>query len=167
MSPIHFQFFQKSLNLRLKLKVLDNTERDIIDTGLRYVNNDACYPAIIVVGQIISALQSGEYDLENTSVVITQTGGGCRATNYIGFLRKAMYDAGFKDIPVVSLSINGIEKNGIMKNVTLQLINRLFMSVIYGDLLMKVLYRVRPYEKVKGSVMLFIISDKNMFRFFR
>lgn len=94
-------------------------------------------PAIIVVGQIISALQSGEYDLENTSVVITQTGGGCRATNYIGFLRKAMYDAGFKDIPVVSLSINGIEKNGIRKNVTLQLINRLFMSVIYGDLLMK------------------------------
>ena len=152
MSPIHFQFFQKSLNLSgFKLKVLDNTERDIIDTGLRYVNNDACYPAIIVVGQIISALQSGEYDLENTSVVITQTGGGCRATNYIGFLRKAMYDAGFKDIPVVSLSINGIEKNGIMKNVTLQLINRLFMSVIYGDLLMKVLYRVRPYEKVKGS----------------
>ena len=78
MSPIHFQFFQKSLNLSgFKLKVLDNTERDIIDTGLRYVNNDACYPAIIVVGQIISALQSGEYDLENTSVVITQTGGGC------------------------------------------------------------------------------------------
>ena len=152
MSPMHFQFFEKTVNLSgFKLKVLDNTKRDIIDTGLRYVNNDACYPAIIVVGQIISALQSGEYDLENTSVVITQTGGGCRATNYIGFLRKAMYDAGFKDIPVVSLSINGIEKNGIMKNVTLQLINRLFMSVIYGDLLMKVLYRVRPYEKVKGS----------------
>lgn len=152
MSPIHFQFFQKSVNLSgFKLKVLDNTGRDVIDTGLRYVNNDACYPAIIVVGQIISALQSGEYDLENTSVVITQTGGGCRATNYIGFLRKAMYDAGFKDIPVISLSINGIEKNGLMKNVTLQLINRLFMSVIYGDLLMKVLYRVRPYEKVKGS----------------
>ena len=152
MSPMHFQFFEKTVNLSgFKLKVLDNIKRDIIDTGLRYVNNDACYPAIIVVGQIISALQSGEYDLENTSVVITQTGGGCRATNYIGFLRKAMYDAGFKDIPVVSLSINGIEKNGIMKNVTLQLINRLFMSVIYGDLLMKVLYRVRPYEKVKGS----------------
>ena len=96
MSPMHFQFFEKTVNLSgFKLKVLDNTKRDIIDTGLRYVNNDACYPAIIVVGQIISALQSGEYDLENTSVVITQTGGGCRATNYIGFLRKAMYDAGF------------------------------------------------------------------------
>lgn len=152
MSPIHFQFFQKSLNLSgFNLKVLDNTGKDVIDTGLRYVNNDACYPAIIVVGQIINALNSGEYDLENTSVVITQTGGGCRATNYIGFLRKAMHDAGFKDIPVISLSINGIEKNGLMKNVTLQLINRLFISVIYGDLLMKVLYRVRPYEKVKGS----------------
>ncbi|MBQ3420599.1 MAG: 2-hydroxyacyl-CoA dehydratase, partial [Romboutsia sp.] len=109
MSPIHFQFFQKSLNLsKINLKVLDNTGRDIIDTGLRYVNNDACYPAIIVVGQIISALKSGEYDLENTSVAITQTGGGCRATNYIGFLRKAMHDAGFKDIPVISLNINGI-----------------------------------------------------------
>ncbi len=152
MSPIHFQFFQKSLNLSgFNFKVLDNTGKDVIDTGLRYVNNDACYPAIIVVGQIINALKSGEYDLENTSVVITQTGGGCRATNYIGFLRKAMHDAGFKDIPVISLSINGIEKNGIIKNITFKLINRLFMSVIYGDLLMKVLYRVRPYEKVKGS----------------
>ncbi|MBQ6631712.1 MAG: 2-hydroxyacyl-CoA dehydratase, partial [Romboutsia sp.] len=152
MSPIHFQFFQKSLNLSgFNLKVLDNTGRDIIDTGLRYVNNDACYPAIIVVGQIISALKSGEYDLENTSVAITQTGGGCRATNYIGFLRKAMHDAGFKDIPVISLNINGIEKNGLMKHVSIQLINRLFMSIIYGDLLMKVLYRVRPYEKVKGN----------------
>lgn len=152
MSPIHFQFFEKAINLSdFKLKVLDNTGKDVIDTGLRYVNNDACYPAIIVVGQIINALQSGNYDLENTSVVITQTGGGCRATNYIGFLRKAMYDAGFKDIPVISLSVNGIEKNGLMKNVSLKLINRLFMSIIYGDLLMKVLYRVRPYEKVKGS----------------
>ena len=144
--------FEKAINLSdFKLKVLDNTGKDVIDTGLRYVNNDACYPAIIVVGQIINALQSGNYDLENTSVVITQTGGGCRATNYIGFLRKAMYDAGFKDIPVISLSVNGIEKNGLMKNVSIKLINRLFMSIIYGDLLMKVLYRVRPYQKDKGS----------------
>ena len=113
MSPIHFKFFQKCFNLSgLNLEVLENTGKDIIDTGLRYVNNDACYPAIIVVGQIINALQSNKYDLENTSVVITQTGGGCRATNYIGFLRKALYDAGFKDIPVISLSVNGIEKNG-------------------------------------------------------
>ncbi len=152
MSPIHFQFFQEATNLSgFNLEVLNNLGKDIIDTGLRYVNNDACYPAIIVVGQIINALKSGKYDLENTSVAITQTGGGCRATNYIGFLRKAMYDAGFKDIPVISLSINGIENNGLIKNITLPLVNRIFMSVVYGDLLMKVVYRVRPYEKIKGS----------------
>ena len=176
MSPIHFKFFQKCFNLSgLNLEVLENTGKDIIDTGLRYVNNDACYPAIIVVGQIINALQSNKYDLENTSVVITQTGGGCRATNYIGFLRKALYDAGFKDIPVISLSVNGIEKNGLMKYVTLPLLNRSFMSLIYGDLLMKVLYRIRPYEKVKGSaeelynkwikICLDSLSNANVFTF--
>ncbi len=111
------------------------------------MNNDACYPAIIVIGQMISALKSGKYDLENTSVVITQTGGGCRATNYIGFLRKALYDAGFKNIPVISLSLNGIENNGVIKSITLKLINRIFMSINIGDLLMKVLHKVRPYEK--------------------
>lgn len=152
MSPIHFQFFEKAVNLSgFNIEILNSTDFKIIEEGLRYVNNDACYPAIIVIGQIISALKSGKYDLENTSVAITQTGGGCRATNYIGFLRKALYDAGFKNIPVISLSVNGIEKNGLIKNIPLKLINRIFMSVIYGDLLMKGLYRVRPYEKHKGS----------------
>lgn len=152
MSPIHFQFFEEAVNLSgFKLEILNSTQSNIVEEGLRYVNNDACYPAIIVIGQIINALKSGKYDLNNTSVVITQTGGGCRATNYIGFLRKAMYDAGFKEVPVISLSVNGIEKNGLIKNVNLKLINRIFMSAIYGDLLMKVLYRVRPYEKVSGS----------------
>ena len=152
MSPIHFQFFEKAINLSgFNIEILNSTDFKIIEEGLRYVNNDACYPAIIVIGQIISALKSGMYDLENISVAITQTGGGCRATNYIGFLRKALYDAGFKNIPVISLSVNGIEKNGLIKNIPLKLINRIFMSVIYGDLLMKVLYRVRPYEKRKGS----------------
>lgn len=125
--------------------------REIIEEGLRYVNNDACYPAIIVIGQLISALKSGKYDLNNVSIGITQTGGGCRATNYIGFLRKAMYESGFKDVPVVSLSAQGIEDNGLKENVSLSLINRGFMAVVYGDLFMKVLYRTRPYEKVKGS----------------
>ena len=152
MSPIHFQFVEKAVNLSgYKVEVLKNTDSKVIEEGLRYVNNDACYPAIIVIGQIICELKSGKYDLNNTSVVITQTGGGCRATNYIGFLRKALYDSGFENIPVISLSVNGIEKNGLIKNVTLKLINRLFMATLYGDLLMKVLYRVRPYEKVKGS----------------
>ena len=85
-----------------------------VEEGLKYVNNDACYPSIIVIGQIITALKSGKYDLEYISVNHSQTGGGCRATNYIGFLRKALYDAGFKNIPVISLSVNGMEKNGLI-----------------------------------------------------
>lgn len=152
MSPIHFELLEKAVNLSgFNIVVLRDTDSSVIDEGLKYVNNDACYPAIIVIGQLIKALKSGKYDLNNTSVTITQTGGGCRATNYIGFLRKALYDAGFKNIPVVALSVNGIEENGLMENVSLKLVNRLFMAAIYGDLLMKVLYRVRPYENVKGS----------------
>lgn len=152
MSPIHFQFFEESIRLSgYNIEVLDDNSSSIVEEGLKYVNNDACYPAILVVGQIISALKTMKYDLNNTSVVITQTGGGCRATNYIGFLRKALYDSGFENIPVISLSVNGIEKNGLIKNITLNLVNRLLMSAVYGDLLMKVVYRVRPYEKIAGS----------------
>lgn len=152
MSPIHFQFFKETVNLSgYNLVILENIKREIIDEGLKYVSNDACYPAIIVIGQIIEALKTGKYDLNNTSVAITQTGGGCRATNYIGFLRKALYDSGYKDIPVISLSVNGIEKNGLSKHITLSMANRLLMSCIYGDLLMKVLYRTRPYEKYINS----------------
>ena len=152
MSPIHFQFIQKAVNLSgWNVEILQDTSREIIEEGLRYVNNDACYPAIIVIGQLIGALKSGTYDLNNVAVGITQTGGGCRATNYIGFLRKAMYEAGFKDVPVVSLSAQGIEDNGLKENISLPLLNRGFMAVVYGDLFMKVLYRTRPYEKVKGS----------------
>ena len=152
MSPIHFQFIQKAVNLSgWNVEILQDTSREIIEEGLRYVNNDACYPAIIVIGQLIGALKSGKYDLNNVAVGITQTGGDCRATNYIGFLRKAMYEAGFKDVPVVSLSAQGIEDNGLKENISLPLLNRGFMAVVYGDLFMKVLYRTRPYEKVKGS----------------
>ena len=152
MSPIHFQFIEEALNsCGWNVEVLQDTDRSVIEEGLKYVNNDACYPAIIVIGQLVNALKSGRYDLENTSVMITQTGGGCRATNYIGFLRKALYEAGFKDIPVISLSATGIEDNGVLDNITIPLIHKGLMGIIYGDLLMKVLYRVRPYEKVKGS----------------
>jgi predicted nucleotide-binding protein (sugar kinase/HSP70/actin superfamily) len=132
------------------LVVLPSVDKTVIEVGLKYVNNDACYPAIIVVGQLMEALQSGKYDLNNTSVMITQTGGGCRATNYIGFLRKALRDAGYANIPVISLNANGMEKNPGFK-FSLGLVNRGLMALIYGDLLMNVLYRVRPYEKVKGS----------------
>ena len=152
MSPIHFELIEKAINLSdINMKVIKDNDRDVIEEGLKYVNNDACYPAIITVGQLIKALKSGEYDLNTTSVAITQTGGGCRATNYIGFLRKAIRDAGFENIPVISLNVSGLDGMNILNKITPKLINRLFMACIYGDLLMKVLYRVRPYEKYKGS----------------
>lgn len=151
MSPIHFQFLEEAFRLYgYNVKVLPSVDHKTIDTGLKYVNNDACYPSIIVTGQIISALQSGKYDPDNTSVIITQTGGGCRATNYIAFIRKALKDAGFKRVPVISLNASGIEQNPGFK-ISIPLINRAMMALVYGDLLMNVLYRVRPYEKVKGS----------------
>ncbi len=152
MAPIQFDFIEAAVNQNgLNIEILKDYSPDIIEEGLKYVNNDACFPAIIVVGQLIKALKSGKYDLENTSVAITQTGGGCRATNYIGFLRKGLQDAGFGNIPVIALSVNGIEQSGIKEMMSLSLGIRLLMGVVYGDLLMKVLIRVRPYEKVKGS----------------
>jgi len=151
MSPVHFHFLEEAFRLSgYNLVVLPARDSGAVDEGLKYVNNDACYPAIIVIGQLIEALKSGEYDLNNTSVMISQTGGGCRATNYIGFLRKALRDAGFEKIPVISLNALGIEKNPGFK-LTFELLNKAFMGLIYGDLLMNVLYRVRPYERIKGS----------------
>ena len=151
MSPIHSQFLQEAFRTSgYNMVVLPSEDNKAAEVGLKYVNNDACYPAIIVIGQLIEALNSGKYDLKNTSVMISQTGGGCRATNYIGFLRKALKDAGFENIPVISLNANGMEKNPGFK-FSLSLTNKSLMALIYGDLLMNVLYRVRPYEKVKGS----------------
>ncbi len=151
MSPIHFQFLQEAFRQSgYNMVVLPSVYNKAVEEGLKYVNNDACYPAIIVIGQIIEALKSGKYNLNSTSVMISQTGGGCRATNYIGFLRKALKDAGFENIPVISLNAKGIEKNPGFK-LSLSLLNRCLMALIYGDVLMNVLYRVRPYEKIKGS----------------
>ncbi|WP_027626818.1 2-hydroxyacyl-CoA dehydratase [Clostridium lundense] len=151
MAPIHFELVQEAFRAsKYNLQVLPSVDKKCIDEGLKYVNNDACYPSIIVVGQMIEALKSGKYDLNNTSVIISQTGGGCRATNYIGFLRKALKEAGFLNIPVISANVIGLEKNPGF-TVSLSLINKGLMSLIYGDLLMRVLYRVRPYEKIKGS----------------
>jgi len=151
MSPIHFQFIEEAFRAAgYNIEVLPSVDADAVNEGLKYVNNDACYPSIIVVGQMIEALKSGKYDPENTSLIITQTGGGCRATNYIGFLRKALKDAGFHKVPVISLNTLGLEKNpGFV--ITPELINKSMMGLIYGDLLMKVLYRVRPYERIIGS----------------
>lgn len=151
MSPIHFQFEEVAFAAEgYNLKILPSVDKNAVDYGLKYVNNDACYPSILVVGQLVEALSSGEYDLNNTSVIITQTGGGCRATNYIAFIRKAIKDAGFGDIPVISLNAVGIEENPGF-NITLGFLNKGIMALCFGDLFMRVLYRVRPYEKYIGS----------------
>lgn len=124
-----------------------------VDEGTKYVNNDACYPAIITIGQMVEALKSGKYDLNQTAVMMSQTGGGCRATNYIPLIRKALKDAGFPQVPVISLSLGaqGTEKSPGFK-FTLPLVKRAALAFLYGDLFEKVVYRTRPYEKVPGSV---------------
>lgn len=151
MSPMHFQFLEEAFRASgYNLVVLSCEDKSAVDEGLRCVNNDACYPSIIVVGQLMEAIKSGRYDLDKTSIMISQTGGGCRATNYIGFIRKALKDSGYAHIPVISLSALGIEKNPGF-TITPELLNKSLIGLIYGDLLMRVLYRVRPYEKIKGS----------------
>ena len=151
MSPIHMQFIEAALNHSgFNVEILPEVDKEAVEAGLKYVNNDACYPSILVTGQLIHALQSGKYDLNNTTVVITQTGGGCRATNYVAFIRKALKDAGFADIPCVPLSVQGFENHPGM-DFDLPTISRAAQGIIYGDLLMRVLYRVRPYEKTPGS----------------
>ena len=151
MSPIHFQFLQTGVNASgYNIEILPSVDKKAIDEGLKYVNNDACYPSIIVVGQIMAALKSGKYDVDNTSVVISQTGGGCRATNYIAFIRKALKDGGFSNVPVISLNASGLEKNPGFK-IGFKMLDKMIKSLVYGDLLMRVLYKVRPYEKIPGS----------------
>lgn len=151
MSPIHFQFVEEAFNASgYHLKVLEKASDLDIEEGLKYVNHDACYPAIIVVGQLIRALKSGVYDKEHTSLMLTQTGGGCRASNYIGFLRKALQQSGFAQIPVISLNASGLEEHPGFR-LHSELIHKAILGLLYGDLLMRVLYRVRPYEKIKGS----------------
>ena len=151
MSPIHFRILQKAFQYSgYNFVVLDAVDSMAVDTGLKYVNNDACYPSILVAGQMIAALQSGKYDLNHTSLMISQTGGGCRATNYIGFIRRALVDAGLGQIPVISLSAQGFEKNPGF-TISPALIDRGLKALMLGDLLMRVLYRTRPYEAVPGS----------------
>jgi predicted CoA-substrate-specific enzyme activase len=151
MSPMHFQFLEPALNAcGYHVKVLEEVTTQAIDLGLRYVNNDACYPSIIVVGQAIEALKSGEHDPAETAVMIAQTGGGCRATNYISFMRRAFEDAGFSDVPVISFNMVGMEKHGGFE-LSLPMLSRLMMAVVYGDLFKQVLFRTRPYEKEAGS----------------
>ena len=151
MSPLHFRFLEAAFRYSgYNLKVLPEAGPSAVATGLKFVNNDACYPAIMVIGQILEALRSGEYDLDHTAVVITQTGGGCRATNYIGLLRRALEKAELSHIPVISLSAQGLEKNPGFK-VTLPLLRRALFAIGFGDNLMRLLYESRPYEQEHGS----------------
>jgi predicted CoA-substrate-specific enzyme activase len=151
MSPIHFDLLEPALRSGgYKVVVLPNDNRRAVDVGLQYVNNDACFPSLMVVGQIMDALLSGKYDLNKVAVMITQTGGGCRATNYIGFIRRALEKAGMSQVPVISLSASGLEKNPGLK-ITPKLLITAMQSLVYGDVFMRVLYRTRPYEAVPGS----------------
>ncbi len=152
MSPIHFEILQPALAAcGYNFVVLDNDNKHSVDVGLKYVNNDACYPSLLVVGQIMEALLSGEYDLNKTAIIMSQTGGGCRATNYIGFIRRALKKAGMEQIPVISLNLGGIESNpGFHMNADLLL--RAAVGAHFGDLFMRCVYRMRPYEATPGSV---------------
>ena len=150
MSPIHFDILKEVFRSSgYCLDVMPAMDKNAIDTGLKYVNNDACYPALIVVGQLINGLKSGNYDLNKTAVLISQTGGGCRATNYINFIRKALENAGMPYVPVISISTGGLEKNPGFK-LSPKLLHKMLQGFVYGDLFMRVLYKVRPYEKFKN-----------------
>lgn len=151
MSPIHFNILSEAAKVGgYNLEILNNDNRHAIDMGLKYVNNDACYPSLIVVGQIMDALHSGKYDLNKVAVIMSQTGGGCRASNYIAFIRRALKQAGMGHIPVISANFVGLEKQPGFK-LTLNILERATMAIVFGDILMKCLYHMRPYESVPGS----------------
>jgi predicted nucleotide-binding protein (sugar kinase/HSP70/actin superfamily) len=152
MSPIHFDILEPAFNAcGYNFVVLDNDNKHSVDVGLKYVNNDACYPSLLVVGQIMEALLSGKYDLNKTAIIMTQTGGGCRATNYVGFIRRALTKADMAQIPVISLNLAGIESNpGFHLNLDMML--RAAIGAEFGDIFMRCIYRMRPYEATPGSV---------------
>ncbi|MDO5135440.1 MAG: acyl-CoA dehydratase activase-related protein [Eubacteriales bacterium] len=152
MSPVHFSLLQAAFNANgYHLEVLPNDNKHAVDVGLKYVNNDACYPSLIVVGQIMDALLSGKYDLDKTAVIMSQTGGGCRASNYIAFIRRALKKADMEQVPVISLNLSGLESNPGFK-LTFPLVKGIVYAAVFGDILMKCIYRMRPYELEKGIV---------------
>ncbi len=151
MAPIHFALLQRVFrNFGYNMKVLKNKGQPIVDEGLKNVHNDTCYPALLVIGQMIDALNSGLYDLNKVALMITQTGGGCRASNYIHLLRKALIKSGYGNIPVISLNAGGIEKNSGFK-VSLSMLKQAMAIIIYGDLLMLLNNQVKPYEIIEGQ----------------
>ncbi|MBQ8780527.1 MAG: 2-hydroxyacyl-CoA dehydratase [Oscillospiraceae bacterium] len=151
MLPVHFSLIVKIFNNHgYKMKVLTNTGRRVVDEGLRNVHNDTCYPALLVIGQMMDALKSGEYDLNKTALMMTQTGGGCRASNYINLIRKALKNNDMAQVPVISLNLSNLEKNPGFK-LTPDLLYELIVAICYGDILMWSGNQVRPYENNKGE----------------
>ena len=151
MLPLHFSLMQAALaSCGYKVEVLQDTGREVIETGLKYVNNDICYPALLVIGQLLHALESGKYNLEQTALMITQTGGGCRVSNYIYLLHKALEKAGLSNIPVISLNVSGLEKQpGFHLNASM--LRKFLAALIYGDALMYLSNKIRPYEVIQGT----------------
>ena len=148
LSPVHFQFMETALRRAgYKLEIAPLPDREAVALGLKYVNNDICYPAILVIGQMLRALTSGKYDLNKTSIALFQSGGACRATNYIALMRRALRDAGLGNIPVFSLY--GEKSDGF--SLSWHLLKDMVKGLLYGDLLMQLLHRVRPYEQEKGA----------------
>ena len=151
MLPIHFELMVDVFrNCGYKMELLTTSGPNIVQEGLKYVHNDTCYPALLVIGQFIDALKSGKYDVDKTALIITQTGGGCRASNYIHLLRKALRKAGLEHVPVISLNLSGLEHNPGFQ-ITLPMIRKLVAAVVYGDMLMLLNNQVKPYEVEKGA----------------
>lgn len=151
MLPLHFSLLKSALNsLGYHAEILTDTSHEVIETGLKYVNNDICYPALLVIGQLIHALQSEKYDLQHTALMLSQTGGGCRASNYIYLLRKALENAGYENIPVISMNVMGMEEQSGF-NMNMKMIRRFLAACVYGDELMYLVNKIRPYEAIVGE----------------
>ena len=151
MAKIHFEIMKNVfVHYGYNCILLDTEGPEIAQVGLKYVHNDTCYPALLVIGQLIHALQSGLYDTNKTALMITQTGGGCRASNYIHLLRKALVKAGFENVPVISLNLSGLEKNSGF-TLTIPMVRRVAAGLIYGDMIMALDNQTKPYEINKGE----------------
>lgn len=151
MLDIHFRILEKVfVSYGYDVEMLKNTDQGVMEEGLKYIHNDTCYPALLTCGQMISALESGKYDLDHTALMLTQTGGGCRASNYIHLLRKGLKNAGMGQIPVISINMSGLEKNSGFA-LTLPMLRRTLAALIYGDLLMLLQNQTKPYEVSKGE----------------
>ena len=151
MLPVHFGLMARILETEgFHVEMLTTNHRGIVDEGLKYVHNDTCYPALLVIGQLIDAVKSGKYDMHKVALMITQTGGGCRASNYIHLLRKALEKAGLSFIPVISVNLSGLEKNPGFK-LGLNTLRKAVFAMMYGDIIVQTANQVRPYEVSRGQ----------------